>query len=633
MDRHFLAVLFVAGSLALGCNSSESDSQAARPEASSAASAGPSADASAGPTLAETHRPIIVGSEPIDPRQPLDSMSPFPSTFGSPPPLDESFAAPAETSPLAETPTEKALNPLRLDFAPAPAAAEADRANPLRRVRSAPRMAAPPELPAAGAEPSPPAPTAFVPSGGAAPSVAAEESLQPGAPAPDARPKSIPLAAEPPAQALAMDLANLGGDAPLAAAAIPQSGPYDVVQIFYGTDRLAAELLVDTLPGRIVRYLPAACSVLVTLCLAVIAASRSGLGMWLLACGAFGISLGLGFQATTRTVDAVRQSGQEGVRYTAERSVGGGVELGLCEVSIPKSHVVGELESPSIFRLEIREDAARHVVLSKTERLASEPFYALLRERVQASPRRELFVFVHGFNVTFEDAARRTAQIHHDLKFLGAPVLFSWPAHDKFVVTYPADENNVAWSAPHLKQFLLEVVKESQAESVNLVAHSMGNRALAAALREIELELKDDSRLFNQVILAAPDIDADDFRHNIAPAMQRTAKRMTLYASSRDDALLASRLLHRGPRAGDAGEGLVVLNGIDTIDVTAIDSSPWGHSYYGSSDPVLNDLKAMLMLAIPPSERTWLSPAERDGLTYWIFQPARTAAAESMLPR
>ena len=212
-------------------------------------------------------------------------------------------------------------------------------------------------------------------------------------------------------------------------------------------------------------------------------------------------------------------------------------------------------------------------------------------------------------------------------------MFFSWPAHDKFVVTYPADENNVAWSAPHLKQFLLEVVKESQAESINLIAHSMGNRALAAALREIELELQDNSRLFNQVILAAPDIDADDFRHNIAPAMQRTAKRLTLYASSRDDALLASQLLHRGPRAGDAGDGLVVVNGIDTIDVTAIDSSPWGHSYYGSSDPVLNDLKAMLMLAIPPSERTWLSPAERNGLTYWIFQPARTAAAESAIPR
>jgi len=161
----------------------------------------------------------------------------------------------------------------------------------------------------------------------------------------------------------------------------------------------------------------------------------------------------------------------------------------------------------------------------------------------------------------------------------------------------------------------------------------MGNRALAAALREIELELHDRARLFNQVILAAPDIDADEFRMTIAPAMQRTAQRLTLYASARDDALLASRFLHRGPRAGDAGDGLVVVSGVDTIDVTPIDTSPWGHSYYGSSDPVLNDLRELLTRAIPPRDRIWLSPAERDGLTYWIFQPSRTAAAESSATR
>src|SRR5207237_188890 len=114
--------------------------------------------------------------------------------------------------------------------------------------------------------------------------------------------------------------------------------------------------------------------------------------------------------------------------------------------------------------------------------------------------------------------------------------------------TYPADETNVSWSAPHLKQFLLDIVKRSGAQSINLVAHSMGNRALAVALREIDLEMHDQARLFNQVVLAAPDIDADEFRSTIVPAMQRTAKRLTLYASSRDDALLASQLVHYGPR-------------------------------------------------------------------------------------
>jgi esterase/lipase superfamily enzyme len=272
-------------------------------------------------------------------------------------------------------------------------------------------------------------------------------------------------------------------------------------------------------------------------------------------------------------------------------------------------------------------------MLHKTEPLADAAYYEQLRQTVNRSARRELFVFIHGFNVSFEDAARRTAQIHYDLKFDGAPIFFSWPAHDRFILTYAADETNVAWSAPHFKQFLLEIVKHSGAQSINLIAHSMGNRALAAALREIELEMHQQARLFNQVILAAPDIDADDFRNNIAPAMQRTAQRLTLYASAHDEALLASQFIHRGPRAGDAGDGLIVIPGVDTIDVTAIDTSLWGHSYYGSSNPVLHDLRMLLSRAIPPRDRTWLSPAERDGLTYWIFQPTRMAGAGSELTR
>jgi esterase/lipase superfamily enzyme len=361
--------------------------------------------------------------------------------------------------------------------------------------------------------------------------------------------------------------------------------------------------------------------------------SRRKLALWLMVFGGVGVSLGLGFQAAAKTVSALRRGSSEVVQYTSSRSANGKLDLGICDVSIPRTHVVGELEAPSILRLEVREDAARHIVLQKIERLGGDRFQELLRERVDASPRKELFVFVHGFNVSFEDAARRTAQMHYDLGFSGAPVFFSWPANTKFVLTYGADETNVSWSAPHLKRFLLEVAQQSGARSINLIAHSMGNRALAAALREIELTMLSEARIFNQVVLAAPDIDADEFRNQIAPAIRRTAQRFTLYASSRDDALLASQLLHRGPRAGDAGEGLVVTPGIDTIDVTAIDSSPWGHIYYGSSSPVLEDLKLLFTRAAAPRDRSWLSPAERNGLTYWIFQPTRTAGTGNTTPR
>lgn len=485
------------------------------------------------------------------------------------------------------------------------------------------------------------------PSGGFAPPESSGDfeahsfSITARAAAPDAAPPSAHAMTAEPAMPPAAGPAGEPSDVPRAPdssspalTVLPQPpvavpGAFDVVKVFYGTDRQPIDPPEEKLAVQAVRFLPLGISVLVTLALGLIAtASRRG-AVWGLAVIGVLVSAGLSYQAFSGSLTAIRQADKEGVVYTSDRSSGGEVQLGICEVTIPKTHKKGELESPSILRLEIKEDLNKHVILTKTQQLADEQFYATLRERVAASPNKELFVFVHGFNVSFEDAARRTAQIHKDLGFEGAPIFFSWPANTRFVLTYPADESNVAWSAAHLKQFLLDVSHNSDARSVNLIAHSMGNRALTAALKDLQLELREESRLFNQVILAAPDIDADEFRLSIAPAMTRTANRITLYASAKDEALAASQLLHRGPRAGDAGRDLVVVPGIDTIDVTAIDTSPWGHTYYGSSDPVLQDLAHLILRAAAPSERTWLAQHEAGGLPYWIFQPISTARSSS----
>jgi esterase/lipase superfamily enzyme len=214
------------------------------------------------------------------------------------------------------------------------------------------------------------------------------------------------------------------------------------------------------------------------------------------------------------------------------------------------------------------------------------------------------------------------------LKFEGAPIFYSWPSQGG-LLRYTVDETNVAWTVPHLKQFLLDVARESDADAVNLVAHSMGNRALTSALRELNLELRQEAALFNQIVLAAPDVDAEVFRRDIAPAITQTAQRVTLYASSDDQALQASKQVHGYARAGDSGEGLVVIPGIDTIDVSGIDTSLLGHSYYGGSHSILADLYHVIQEALPASQRQWLSPVEQDGLTYWVFRDAMLRAAKA----
>ncbi|WP_254511352.1 alpha/beta hydrolase [Anatilimnocola floriformis] len=444
----------------------------------------------------------------------------------------------------------------------------------------------------------------------------------PEVPAPAVEPTAAEPIAQPPSDAPQKTTALVP--------ATSSNDPFDVVRVFYGTDRLAEHVNRDTLLMRLIRFTPAA--VLIGLSVfGVFVLLTSRKISWILGTGTMLVCSVLAvWHGISETIEIAQLAAQEEPSYSADKSVRGKVELGICEVSIPKTHEPGALETPLITRLEFEFNPAEHITLRKTVRLHNDAFYEQLREQVASSPNRELLVFVHGFNVSFDDAARRTAQMANDLKLQGAPVFFSWPADKYFLLTYGKDETSVSWSAPHLREFLLDLVHNTDARAINLVAHSMGNRALTTALREIDLQLRNEARLFNQVVLAAPDIDADDFRDNIAPAIQRTAKQVTLYASAHDRALAASRLIHRNARAGDTSEGLVLVPGVVTIDVSNIDGGPWGHSYYGASDPVLRDLH-LLLTSLPPERRTWLNMKELDGQTYWAFKPLTSASAPSLI--
>ncbi|MGA2060115.1 MAG: alpha/beta hydrolase [Thermoguttaceae bacterium] len=397
---------------------------------------------------------------------------------------------------------------------------------------------------------------------------------------------------------------------------------YTVVKVYYGTDRAAFS---DVRPKQPV-YLP---WMIRTIVAAATALFLSLLGFRLFPsrlirvlayCGMFttgvmaGLTIYARFQAPLSD-DIAKTLPAASVAYGPER---GKLELGTCEVSIPKSHEVGELESPSVLRLEFREDPNRHVVLLGIQPEPADRFFADLRECVGRSPQKSAFVFVHGYNVGFEDAARRTAQIAYDLKFEGAAIFFSWPSQAE-ILDYAVDETNVSWAAPHLLRFLSDVAEQSGAERIHLIAHSMGNRALTSALRDLSLMQKSDKPTFDEVVLTAPDIDADTFVNDIAPAVVKTARRVTLYSSSNDEALIVSKKVHGYPRAGDSGSQLVVLPGIDTVDVSAVDTSLLGHTYYGDNSTVLADIFELLNASKPADERHWLRPERWGLLKYWVF--------------
>ncbi|MBC8026286.1 MAG: alpha/beta fold hydrolase [Steroidobacteraceae bacterium] len=294
---------------------------------------------------------------------------------------------------------------------------------------------------------------------------------------------------------------------------------------------------------------------------------------------------------------------------------------GTCDVSIPREHRMGVLESPSLLRLEFREDPEKHVVLLGVETLRREQFAARLDERLRSAKKRSAFVFVHGYNVSFEDAARRTAQISYDLGFPGVPMFYSWPSQASTAL-YVEDEQNVEWAETNLHSFLGDVLTKSGDAEIVLIAHSMGNRALTRVIATLSRESPALRSRIKEIILTAPDIDADVFRRQLGPALIATGRPITLYASSNDLALVASKQAHGYGRAGESGPGLIVLPGIETIDATGVDTGLLGHSYYGDSRSVLADMFHLLREGKRASERAGLKPIDgANGRRHWTIAP------------
>jgi esterase/lipase superfamily enzyme len=307
--------------------------------------------------------------------------------------------------------------------------------------------------------------------------------------------------------------------------------------------------------------------------------------------------------------------------FGTEPAPDGNMRFGLCHVTIPRDHKMGELEGPSIWKLELQPNASKHVTLSGPPLAASEQeFYATLRQKIGGSAQKQALVFLHGFNTTFSGAALRTAQVAYDLGFDGPAIFYSWPSHgDLSPLGYNADGRNADLTVAQFKQFLEQLSARTGARTVHLIGHSMGGRILVRALGE--MAAGGAAPRFKRVILMAPDIDAALFRQ-LAAQMETRADEITLYASSRDLALKASNFYAGYPRAGQGGDKVVLVSGINTIDASSVDTSLLGalHQYYADSRTILSDL-FQLMQGRPPEERFGLRRTEKNGLTYWRFGP------------
>jgi esterase/lipase superfamily enzyme len=203
-------------------------------------------------------------------------------------------------------------------------------------------------------------------------------------------------------------------------------------------------------------------------------------------------------------------------------------------------------------------------------------------------------LFVHGFNYTFDESLETTLRIVQRAEVPATPVAYSWPSQGK-VGAYGLDNDMSEWTTDHLADFIQDLTAALPAPyRLHIVAHSMGNRALLLALARLNLT---HARL-GQLILIAPDVDTAIFKVLISRSGPFQGR--TLYISDHDLALKAAGFLHASTiRAGDAGKQYLVMDDLDTIDMSPLSAGVFGHSLDVYSQVIFEDLSGVLKHETP----------------------------------
>jgi esterase/lipase superfamily enzyme len=215
-----------------------------------------------------------------------------------------------------------------------------------------------------------------------------------------------------------------------------------------------------------------------------------------------------------------------------------GAHYSLQLVSVPPQHKPGEIERPAFGG----PDAAKHFLVGSQRRLDEESFGNEIATHISGriGSNRDVLLYVHGFNTSYDEARFRLAQIVTDGRFGGVPVLFTWPATSN-LLDYGAAKEAATASRDSLANLLRDLGNAPGVGRVHILAHSMGTWLTMEALRERAIAGGADlNGKLGTIVLAAPDIDLNVFR---AQTARIDASHISVLVSANDKALSLSRFL------------------------------------------------------------------------------------------
>ncbi|EGV19313.1 alpha/beta hydrolase [Thiocapsa marina] len=246
-----------------------------------------------------------------------------------------------------------------------------------------------------------------------------------------------------------------------------------------------------------------------------------------------------------------------------------------------------------------------------------------VERRLAQAPKKELMLYVHGFNESFATAAFTAAELCHFLGREQVCAFFTWPASTtgNFLISYTTTTESADYAVAHLKKTIRTLASTPGLERLQLLAHSRGTALTLRAVSELVTEAiaagKEPIDLYkiDNLVLFSPDIDVDIAGQQITgflsdPELMTVwpegrlprvlQGRLTIYASPEDRALLVSRILFRSRnRVGQlrpedipdrAQRYFEAVGRIDLVSYEGKRTDLFGHSYFTTNPQVSSDL-------------------------------------------
>jgi esterase/lipase superfamily enzyme len=274
--------------------------------------------------------------------------------------------------------------------------------------------------------------------------------------------------------------------------------------------------------------------------------------------------------------------------------------------------------------------------LGPEARIPANRFAAKINAKLAVSQRKDIFIYVHGYKVVFENPLLVATELWHFLGYDGVFIAYAWPATPKRLA-YVSDLETAALSAHNFRILLEYLADETDAERIHIVGYSAGTRVVIKGLMQMALngECKNKGNFhkisrIGHVILIGSDFDRMLFGAYVADGLLNVAKDFDVYLSDTDKALNISRWLFKQERLGQMwkdhkipsfiADYLRKTDNLIMIDVTDAEDSATGngHAYLRQSPWVSSDILTTLMYDLPPEKRGLQFTEEWP---IWTFPP------------